>query len=242
MSSPLDVVKPRPNLTAEEEAPLVAAAQRGDASAADTIVRSQARYIYGQAVRWASPTVTADDLFQVGVLGLMDAVASFDPAAGVRLFTHARRAIQRRMSAEVAETGSTVTVPARTFQRYAQAVRSTETLAEAREFAGDPERSRRLEPEAFNAVHDAISGAVPILHEDDLGAGAGDVAETATAKLAVAAMLGVLDDRSRTVVRMAFGLDGDPMDDGAIASVLGIHRTRVVRIRNAALAAMREAS
>lgn len=238
--SALDTVKPLPPINADQERALVQQAQNGDKAAVATLIRTQAPFLWRLAVKSSTPAMSADDLFQAGIEGLMQAIEQHDN--GHRLFTYAMPFVKRRMFDAVSSGSWAVTVPYRSLLRYFAAVRNTDSLDDAKTWAGDRAQGRRMAAETFEAVHDALNGATT-LDSDEAQAAADDVEATATASALVAALLDKVSGRDREVVVLHYGLAGEePMSDGAIAKRLGIDRTRVVRIRNRALGVMREAA
>jgi RNA polymerase sigma factor (sigma-70 family) len=87
-----------PPCTAAEERALIARVRAGDTAARDELVGRNLRLVAGVAAGLVRPGREVDDLIGWGWLGLLAAVAEFDPARGVRFATFAtwmiRRAIQ----------------------------------------------------------------------------------------------------------------------------------------------------
>lgn len=157
-----------PALTADEEAVLIVEAKAGDRDAVAAIVQSQVRYLRGEARKFgAASGVDVDDLVQSGALALVQAIGTFDPARGTRLWTHAQHAIASAMRDEVAAFSSTIAVPSRTLKKYRRAIREAQDLV-VREVIRPEDalvRARQIARErdgmdegTFDAVHFAMSG------------------------------------------------------------------------------------
>jgi RNA polymerase sporulation-specific sigma factor len=70
-------------------ADLLEAAKAGDAKAAETLVEENSGLIWSIARRYFGRGVDADDLFQLGCVGLVKAIRGYDGAYGTRFSTYA---------------------------------------------------------------------------------------------------------------------------------------------------------
>lgn len=250
-------------LAPDAERDLIALAQAGREAAMADLVRAHVRYLRAEARKYSAsePLLDADDMLSAGLEAFVKAVKSFDLSRPVRLLTHARPAIALAMDEEKAAVGRAISVPSRTLRRYRQAIRETDSLEDAREWAWKKEG--RLAPDVFDAVHFAMTGhsldapkRSPHLAQDALseerdagsaearpGVGIGSRGpspeDNAIARALTRQALAVLDVRQRAVVVLAF-LSGEDLSDAEIAERLLMSRPTVTRLRNAALAAMRE--
>lgn len=250
MNVPFQPIAPQ---TAAEERDAIQAAQAGDPAAVETLVRAQVRYVAGEARKMASATVSEEDLLQVGLSALVQAVRTFDLSReGVRLIVHAKPRIREAMNEERAGATTAMAIPGRTLRRFEQARRATSTMDAAADFA----EGQGMDRKTFFAVADALNGAVhldaPV--SDESGASrerevlVGDALQpvpqpepTAVNRADVARIFDVagLDARSERVVRLAFGFAGEPLSDADIAKATGLSRQSVGRIRNEAMAVLR---
>ena len=67
---------------------LLLQAQKGDAQARQTLIEGNLRLVLSVIQRFDKRGESADDLFQVGCIGLMKAIVNFDPTKGVRFSTY----------------------------------------------------------------------------------------------------------------------------------------------------------
>lgn len=77
-----------PVLTESEKRRLLLAVQKGDPDARKQMVEGNLRLVLSVVQRFADRGQNADDLFQVGCIGLMKAIDNFDPSLGVRFSTY----------------------------------------------------------------------------------------------------------------------------------------------------------
>ena len=78
-----------PTLTAAETDALLHRAKDGDAAAREKLVEGNLRLVLSVIQRFASRGENADDLFQVGCIGLIKAIDNFDINQNVRFSTYA---------------------------------------------------------------------------------------------------------------------------------------------------------
>ncbi len=67
---------------------LLLQAKKGDANARQTLIEGNLRLVLSVIQRFEKRGESPDDLFQVGCIGLMKAIANFDPTKGVRFSTY----------------------------------------------------------------------------------------------------------------------------------------------------------
>ena len=77
-----------PRLSGAETEELLRRAREGDGAARETLINGNLRLVLSVIQRFAGRGENADDLFQVGVVGLIKAIDHFDPAHAVRFSTY----------------------------------------------------------------------------------------------------------------------------------------------------------
>lgn len=76
-------------LTEDEKTELLKKAHSGDKAARETLIKGNLRLVLSVLQRFAGRSDQPDDLFQVGVIGLIKAIDNFDTALDVRFSTYA---------------------------------------------------------------------------------------------------------------------------------------------------------
>ncbi|MEJ8544946.1 RNA polymerase sporulation sigma factor SigF [Brevibacillus borstelensis] len=79
----------QPFLTNDQVKELIAQSQDGDAQARETLVNSNIRLVWSVVQRFINRGYEADDLFQIGCIGLLKAVDKFDLNYDVKFSTYA---------------------------------------------------------------------------------------------------------------------------------------------------------
>ena len=78
-----------PVLTNEEKEQLFQRIKQGDSKARETYIKGNLRLVLSVIKRFSNSNENADDLFQIGCIGLMKASDNFDTSLGVKFSTYA---------------------------------------------------------------------------------------------------------------------------------------------------------
>lgn len=117
-----------PLLGAAEERKFIEIAQGGDKEAFDYLVLSNSRLVYSLATKFSGKGLDTDELFQIGIMGLMKAIQNFNLNKGVRLSTYAHMWIRQYMIRNIQNLSRAIRVPAGVFQDNFKLVVATKQL------------------------------------------------------------------------------------------------------------------
>lgn len=106
------------------------AAKNGDRDAADEMVNMNSGLIWSIARRYFGRGVDPDDLYQLGCVGFLKAVAGFDPAYGTQFSTYAVPKIAGEIRRFLRDDGSIKV--SRSIKERAHAIRSAKSALEQR--------------------------------------------------------------------------------------------------------------
>lgn len=193
-----------------------------------------------------------DDLVQEANIGLMKAVERYDWRRGFRFSTYATWWIRQQVSRFIADTGRVVRAPNHV-QETARKVIRERKAEEAR--LGRPETeietARRADMSVATttmllslfddvASLDDINFDTLVPRADSLGnawaSDPADVAENASLRTTLLRLLDDLDERSREVISLRFGLEGDdPMTLDEVGQHFGVTRERIRQIESKAM-------
>jgi RNA polymerase sigma factor (sigma-70 family) len=204
---------------------LLLAAKAGDRRARQRLVELHMGLVRSVAYRYRDLGLPLDDLVQEGAIGLLDAVARFEPSRGASFATYARWCVRRAITRALTDHGRLVRRPKGVVERERALLKARADLR------GTLGREATIEelaeacglPVGVVADADAAGGAIVSLDEPVSGEGAPleALVEDATApqpegqtleherSALVAEAVAKLPARQRHVIEAYFGLAGE---------------------------------
>jgi RNA polymerase primary sigma factor len=249
----LNEVGRHPLLTAKEEVELAKRIERGDKEAKDRMINSNLRLVVSIAKRYQGHGLTLLDLIQEGIIGLIRAVEKFDWRRGYKFSTYATWWIRQAVQRGVANKAREIRIPVHIVEREQKIGRAERELqarlgrpATEKEIAKQAKLPLKQVIEVRQAARAVTSLDRPIGADNqgsfgELIAGEGPgPEEEVTVSLqqdVLQRALAGLPERQREVVKLRYGLNGDP-DPKSLEEIgrrLGITRERVRQIEAEAL-------
>ncbi len=245
-------------LTAEQEKQLAQRIGDGDNEARDQMVRANLRLVVNIARGYTGKGLGLQDLIEEGNLGLLRAVEGFDPSMNTRFSTYASYWIKQSIKRALVNTAKTIRIPAYMVELLAKWRRATAKLQD--ELGRPPTheeiaRSLQLPKKKLNIIKKAIRvyNSAPQTDQAETGWSLDEMLMDANTKTPdtemveaddlnhVLDLLGKMDKREATVLRMRFGLDDEePKTLKEIGECLGLTRERVRQIESEALSKLSE--
>lgn len=239
-----------PTLTAAQTDALLRRAKDGDSAARETLVEGNLRLVLSVIQRFAGRGENADDLFQVGCVGLLKAIDNFDITQNVRFSTYGvpmiigeiRRYLRDnsaiRVSRSMRDTAYRVLQAREKLQREQQREPTVEQLAQALSIP------REEVVFAMDAVSDPVSLFDPVYSGDgDTVCVMDQVRDEKNTdadwleRLALKDAMQKLTPREQMILALRF-CDGKTQME--VSSEIGISQAQVSRLEKAAIRSIRK--
>ena len=248
-------------ITAEEEVELAQRIREGDQSALDKLTKANLRFVISVAKQYQNQGLTLSDLTNEGNVGLVKAAQRFDETRGFKFISYAVWWIRQSILQAIAEQSRVVRLPLnkigdinkirkasihleQVHQRVPSASEIAKeldmTVSSVKQSLKNSSRSLSMdapfqEGENDNNLYDVISsGETPnpdkaLIHE--------------SLKIEIDRALDTLAPREADVVKLNFGLSGQPaMTLQEIGDTFELSRERVRQIREKAIRRLRQES
>ncbi|UYZ11835.1 RNA polymerase sporulation sigma factor SigF [Brevibacillus sp. WF146] len=238
----------QPFLTNDQVKELIAKSQNGDAEARELLVNSNIRLVWSVVQRFINRGYEADDLFQIGCIGLLKAVDKFDLAYDVKFSTYAVPMIIGEIQRFLRDDG-TVKV-SRSLKETANKVRRTKdelykvygrspTISEVAEAVGITPEEVVLAQEASRApssIHETVfeNDGDPITLIDQI---ADDGVSRWFEKIALKDAISRLNEREQLIVYLRYYKD---QTQSEVAERLGISQVQVSRLEKRILQTIKD--
>ena len=244
-------------LSPDEEIQLAADIHSGNQKVHDeakaNIVRANLRLVVKIANEFMNRGLSKHDLISEGNIGLMTAAEKFNPAKGAKFSTYSTWWIKQAMRRAIAEQSRTIRIPVQSVGKINKIKRAQrEIQAESGKIATNKEIAERLDlsPRTVRELRHA-SLNTSSLNEPIVSGESGEMQDFISDKpeLSPDNVLGDLEsmkhlyvlvdrlcEREKQVLKMRFGLDGNPiMTLENVGIAVGCTRERVRQIQNKAI-------
>ena len=237
-------------LSAEEKTELLKRTKAGDRKARAELIDGNLRLVLSIIQRFSGKVRDADDLFQVGCVGLIKAIDHFDTELGVKFSTYAVPMIIGEIRRYLRDN-NTLRVSRGPRDLASRALGAKEELSNtllreptAEDIAAHLGETSSSVTEALEAIMEPISLYDPIYGENGDSLYVMDQIRDEDCNddvwlenIAVAQALKKLSDRERSIIAMRFFRGKTQME---VASEIGISQAQVSRIEKSALERIRK--
>lgn len=251
-------VGPTRRLSRQEEIDLASRTRNGDGEAREQLIKANLPLVIRIARAYEGSGVPLLDLISEGNIGLVRAVERFDPGRGAKLSGYGALWIKQAITHALASQSKTIRLPVHVVSKLKKLDRASSRLHQQLGRAPTDEElaaevgtnTRRITRMRMAAIRPASLDAQ--LDGEEIGSYAETVAderaESPYEELENNALLGALrrvfqtlEPREQTILRLRFGLEGEPVRTLVeIGHELGLSGERVRQIENAALRKLRQ--
>ena len=241
-------------LTPAEELELAQRIERGDLEAKERLTTHNLRLVVSIARKYQGLSeLCLLDLIQEGMLGLIRAVEKFDYRKGFRFSTYATLWIRQAIQHGIADKGRTIRLPVHVAQRERKIATIERQLATKlgreptpEEIAAGADLPVEQVKEMIDVARTVTSLDRPVGDEDGTSLGAlmssdqpstEEEVQLSLSQQAVRDAVEDLPEREREVIKLRFGLNGnpDPLPLSQLSQVLGMGREEVRALERRAL-------
>lgn len=213
----------------------------------EALLGQHSRLVWSIVRRYTGRGVDADDLYQLGCIGLLKAVRGFDPEFGTQFSTYAVPKIAGEIRRFLRDNGAIKI--GRTLQERAFHLRQLEETLE-RNLGRSPTVSELAEQAGLSLEETAValqcaqpvqSLQQPANEEDDFSwldvISQGNMEEEVTTKLSLRQAMNHLPNRLAQIIAMRYGRE---MTQQQTARVLGISQVQISRLEKQAVSMLRQ--
>ncbi len=238
-----------PILKAEEKEELFRRIKDGDEEARELYIKGNLRLVLSVIKRFSGSSENADDLFQIGCIGLIKAIDNFDTSLGVKFSTYAvpmiigeiRRYLRDNNSIRVSRSLKDIAYKAIYAKENYMKLHSKEpTVAEIAQEIGI---EKEMIVYALDAIQNPVSLFEPVYTEGgdtlyvmDQISDKKNREEHWIENLSLKEAMGRLGSRERHIIELRFYEGKTQME---VADEIGISQAQVSRLEKSALKAMR---
>ncbi len=239
-----------PLLSNDEKEALLIKIKDGDMTAREIFIQGNLRLVLSVIQKFTARGENADDLFQVGCIGLIKAIDNFDLSVGVKFSTYAvpmiigeiRRYLRDYNAIRVSRSVKDTAYKALTAKE--ELIKETGREPTVAEIAKRIETTEKAVNYALDAIQDPLSLYEPVFHDGgetlyvmDQISDEKVLDESLIDSIALYDALKRLNDKERKIVSMRFFSEKTQME---VASEIGISQAQVSRLEKNAIEHMRK--
>lgn len=239
-----------PILTNEEKENLLLKIKQGDNAARDIFINGNLRLVLSVIQKFTARGENADDLFQVGCIGLIKAIDNFDLGVGVKFSTYAvpmiigeiRRYLRDYNAIRVSRSVKDTAYKALSAKEMLIKEKNKEPTLE--EIAKKIEMPIKAVSYALDAIQDPLSLYEPVFHDGtetlfvmDQVSDTKNLDDNWVDNIALNEAIKKLSERERKIVTMRFFQEKTQME---VAEEIGISQAQVSRLEKNAISHMKK--
>jgi len=211
------------------------------------LVVGNLRFVISVAKMFQNQGMDIMDLISEGNIGLIKAAERFDPTSGLKFISYAVWWIRQSIMASLNENARTIRIPSNLVQE-AQKKKKEESLNEEDKYFisnGETENDTSNLPYCiglYNEINEEGDQLIDLIPNKNAESPEDILNSPEEIKKKVALMLGVLDDREKTIIERYYGLTGVESNLEDLGEEFGCTKERIRQLRDKAIKKLRNES
>ncbi len=212
------------------------------------LVVGNLRFVISVAKMFQNQGMDIMDLISEGNIGLIKAAERFDPTSGLKFISYAVWWIRQSIMASLNENARTIRIPSNLVQE-AQKKKKEENLSEEDKYhisvSGETENESSNLPYCiglYNEINEEGDQLIDLIPNKNAESPEDILNSPEEIKKKVALMLGVLDDREKTIIERYYGLTGVESNLEDLGEEFGCTKERIRQLRDKAIKKLRNES
>lgn len=220
-----DIRKYADVISKEKENELTERVLNGDVKAREELAKANLRFVISIAKTYQNNGIPLPDLINSGNLGLLKAIDRFDRTKGYRFISYAVWWIKQTIIESINEDSRNIRIPVNQINDYLKAKK--ENLDDDLVDVFPTTQS------IYDVINDDGDELLDVIENDDaMMPDYGLNNSQSNLKVELEKLLNKLDDKERQIIKMYFGIDGEPMTLEAIGDEFGLTKERIRQIKS----------
>jgi RNA polymerase primary sigma factor len=217
-------------ISKEHETELTERVLNGDNKAREELIKANLRFVISIAKTYQNNGIPLSDLIAEGNLGLLKAIDKFDRDKGYRFISYAVWWIKQSIIESINEHSRNIRIPVNQINDYLKAKKdSKDSDEELVEMFPTTQSIFDVINEDGDELLDIIEDDGILMPDHELNNSQGNL------KTELEKLLSKLDDKERDIIKMYFGIDGEPMTLDAIGDEFNLTKERIRQIKQKSL-------
>ena len=217
-------------ISKEKEIELTERVLNGDAKAREELISANLRFVISIAKTYQNNGIPLSDLIAEGNLGLLKAIEKFDRSKGYRFISYAVWWIKQSIIESINEHSRTIRIPVNQINDYLKAKKENQDSdTEVVNMFPTTQSIFDVINEDGDELLDIIEDENTLNPDNNLDNNPGNL------KRELEKLLSKLDEKEREIIKMYFGIDGEPMTLEAIGDEFDLTKERIRQIKQKAI-------
>lgn len=212
----------------------------------DELVVGNLRFVISVAKMYQNQGMDIMDLISEGNIGLIKAAEKFNPTSGLKFISYAVWWVKQSIMASLNENARTIRIPSNLVQEAQKQKKKEQVLEEDNYLISDeiPVPSNNLPycVGLFSEINEDGDTLIDVIPNKDAESPEQFINSNDEIKKKVDLMLGILDERERTIIIKYFGLTGTESNLEDLGEEFGCTKERIRQLKDKAIKKLRNES